>query len=199
MPRPPDLAKRRELLERIYDYVVRNGLSGLSLRPLAEELGTSDRMLLYYFGTKERLITEVLAMDDRRPMPRVRDRLETAGPPEDAAGMRRLMEEVWQLFTDPDLRASFPLHLEVMSDSLLHPERYGPVMQDIVTQWTDLLTSALMGTGVPEGRARSHATLLVGAIFGLLLAPLTNGRWDDATAAYHDLLDCLEPAWRAAR
>ncbi|MEV0964042.1 TetR/AcrR family transcriptional regulator [Streptomyces sp. NPDC049910] len=197
MPRPPDLAKRRQLLERIHDYVIRNGLSGLSLRPLATELGTSDRMLLYYFGTKERLIAEVLAMDDRRPLLRIRDRLDAAGPPGDAAAMRRLMEEVWQLFTAPDVRASFPLHVEVMADSLLHPERYGPVMHNALTQWTDLLASTLRGTGMPEDRARIHATLLVGAVFGLQLAPLTNDRWDHATAAYRDLLDCLEPAWCA--
>ncbi|WP_311137282.1 hypothetical protein [Streptomyces sp. I6] len=39
MPRPPDLAKRRQLLERIHDYVIRNGLSGLSLRPSPRNWG----------------------------------------------------------------------------------------------------------------------------------------------------------------
>ncbi|GFH36917.1 TetR/AcrR family transcriptional regulator [Streptomyces pacificus] len=197
MPRPPDPTKRRQLLEQIHDYVVRNGLSGLSLRPLAAELGTSDRMLLYYFGTKDRLVAEVLALDDRRPLVRVRNRLDAAGPPRDAAGARRLMEEVWQLLTAPDVRASFPMLIEVMADSLFHPERYGPVMRDTIAQWTDVLTSTLLGTGMPEDRARSHATLLVGAAFGLQLAPLTNGHWDQAAEAYRDLLDRLEPAWGA--
>ncbi|TLQ42832.1 TetR/AcrR family transcriptional regulator [Streptomyces marianii] len=199
MPRSPDLAKRRELLDRVHAYVIRNGLSGLSLRPLARALGTSDRMLLYYFGTKERLVTEVLALDEDRPLLRVRDRLESTGPPEDAAGVRCLMEEVWQHFTAPGLRAAFPLYLEVMADSLLHPDRYGPVMRDTIGQWTDLLASVLLGIGVPADRARSHAVLLTGAIFGLLMAPMADARWDRATTAYRDLLDSLEPAWRSVR
>ncbi|MFE3657201.1 TetR/AcrR family transcriptional regulator [Streptomyces sp. NPDC059165] len=199
MPRSPDLAKRRELLDRVHAYVIRNGLSDLSLRPLARAVGTSDRMLLYYFGTKERLVTEVLALNEERPLLHVRDRLESTGPPEDAAAMRRFMEEVWQDFTAPGLRAAFPLYLEVMADSLLHPDRYGPVMHDTIAQWTDLLSSVLLGIGVPEDRARSHAVLLTGAIFGLLMAPLANARWDSATTAYRDLLDSLEPVWHAAR
>jgi AcrR family transcriptional regulator len=36
-------------------------VSDLSLRPLAEALGTSSRMLIYHFGTKERLLLEVVA------------------------------------------------------------------------------------------------------------------------------------------
>ena len=43
-----------------------HGLAGLSLRPLAAALGTSPRMLLYDFGTKERLIAEILAEARRR-------------------------------------------------------------------------------------------------------------------------------------
>jgi AcrR family transcriptional regulator len=36
------------------------------LRPLAKALGTSPRMLLYDFGSKEQLIDEVLAQVRRR-------------------------------------------------------------------------------------------------------------------------------------
>lgn len=64
MPRSPDPAKRRELLDQVRQYVIRNGLVDLSLRPLARALGTSDRMLLYYFGTKERMIADALALDE---------------------------------------------------------------------------------------------------------------------------------------
>ncbi|WP_234339645.1 MULTISPECIES: TetR/AcrR family transcriptional regulator [Streptomyces] len=81
MPRPPDPAKRRALLDHVRAYVMRNGLTDLSLRPLAQSLGTSDRMLLYYFGTKERMVAEALALYERRPLLRTRALLETVGPP----------------------------------------------------------------------------------------------------------------------
>ena len=48
--------RRVEWTEAATDYVLEHGLIGLSLRPLAAELGTSDRMLLYHFGSKDELV-----------------------------------------------------------------------------------------------------------------------------------------------
>ncbi|MEU1409120.1 TetR/AcrR family transcriptional regulator [Streptomyces sp. NPDC005728] len=195
MPRPPDPAKRRDLLNQVREYVTRNGLADLSLRPLARALGTSDRMLLYYFGTKERMIAEALALYERRPLLRARTLLDTFGAPTDPAGLRRFMENVWRQFSAPDLRAMLPLYLEIMTASLLHPDRYGPVMHDIVTEWTGLLDSVFRDLGMAEARARTEAALLVDASFGLLIASLADGDWDRADAAFHVLLDRLEPRW----
>lgn len=49
-----------DLLKKMGQHVLENGLSTASLRPLAKAAGTSDRMLIYHFGTKEALIGEVL-------------------------------------------------------------------------------------------------------------------------------------------
>ncbi|MGQ4420440.1 TetR/AcrR family transcriptional regulator [Streptomyces sp. SAS_269] len=195
MPRPPDTAKRRELLDQVRVYVLRNGLANLSLRPLAQALGTSDRMLLYYFGTKERMVAEALAHYERRPLLRARELLESVGSPTDPAALRRFMNEVWRQFRAPDVRAVFPLYLEIMSAGLLHPDRYGSVMRDVVASWTDLLTSVFQDLGMTQDRARTQATLLADASFGLLLAPLADGHWDRADKAFHALLDSLEPGW----
>ncbi|MFG2635725.1 TetR/AcrR family transcriptional regulator [Streptomyces sp. NPDC048362] len=196
MPRPPDPAKRRDLLDQVRQYVIRNGLADLSLRPLARALGTSDRMLLYYFGTKERLVADALALDENRPLLRAPDLLDTLGRPEDPAGVRRFMEQVWRLFNTPDRRALLPLSLEVMAASLLHPDRYGPLMHDMITGWTRLLTSVFRDLGMAEARAHTEATLLVDSAFGLVLAPLADGDWNRAETAFQSLLDRLEPGWQ---
>ena len=47
--------RRAKLLDEVADYILSNGLADLSLRPLAAAINTSPRMLLYFFGTKERL------------------------------------------------------------------------------------------------------------------------------------------------
>lgn len=49
------------LLPRLAAHVLAHGLGQASLRPLAKAAGTSDRMLIYHFGTKEALITQLLA------------------------------------------------------------------------------------------------------------------------------------------
>ena len=55
-----DTPTRDRLLPPMAAHVLRHGLTGASLRPLAKAAGTSDRMLIYHFGTKEGLIAALL-------------------------------------------------------------------------------------------------------------------------------------------
>ncbi|MGX1887134.1 TetR/AcrR family transcriptional regulator [Streptomyces sp. NPDC055287] len=198
MGRPVDLGKREDLLRRVREYVIHNGLADLSLRPLAKALGTSDRMLLYYFGSKDRLVAEALAQDEGRPVLFLRRALDSAGAPGNAAGMRLIMEKLWNHFMAPERRAVLPVVFEVMTASVLHPDRYGPVMRDVLTEWRTLLTSAFADLGMSDERAVVEAGLLVDATLGLLHASLANDEGDQATAAFRILLDRLEPSWQAA-
>ncbi|UUU43989.1 TetR/AcrR family transcriptional regulator [Streptomyces sp. NBC_00162] len=197
MGRAADLGKRADLLRRVREYVICNGLADLSLRPLAKALGTSDRMLLYYFGSKDRLVAEALAQDEGRPLLFLRQALDSAGAPADAAGMRLVIEELWSQFTAPERRDVLPVTFEVMTASVLNPSRYGPVMRNLLAEWRRLLASAFAGLGMSDERAVAEAGLLVDATLGLLHAPLADGDWDQATAAFQTLLDRLEPAWQA--
>ena len=52
---------RDTLLPALTAHVLAHGLGNASLRPLAKAAGTSDRMLIYHFGNKERLIADLLA------------------------------------------------------------------------------------------------------------------------------------------
>jgi AcrR family transcriptional regulator len=49
-------ARRDALVDRVADYILREGLDAATLRPLARASGTSDRMLLYYFPDKQALL-----------------------------------------------------------------------------------------------------------------------------------------------
>lgn len=52
--------KKQLAVERIAAHLLAEGLTKTGLRLLAEVAGTSDRMLIYYFGSKEALLDEVL-------------------------------------------------------------------------------------------------------------------------------------------
>lgn len=54
--------KKAALLQPVLDHLLERGLHESGLRALAERAGTSDRMLIYYFGTKDALITAALAL-----------------------------------------------------------------------------------------------------------------------------------------
>ena len=64
--------RREQLLDKVADHLLVAGIAGSSLRPLAEAVGLSDRMLLYYFKDKEDVIAGGLA--------RVAERLTVRGP-----------------------------------------------------------------------------------------------------------------------
>lgn len=58
--RPADAGRRERTLAAVVDYAGTHGLDDVSLRPLAAALGTSPRMLLYDFGSKDELVAAVL-------------------------------------------------------------------------------------------------------------------------------------------
>jgi AcrR family transcriptional regulator len=52
---------KESLLPLLMAHVLEHGMGQASLRPLAKAAGTSDRMLIYHFGSKESLIGDLLA------------------------------------------------------------------------------------------------------------------------------------------
>lgn len=53
--------KREAIIERLADFLLAEGLAAASLRPMAAAVGTSDRMLLYYFKDRQEMIGAALA------------------------------------------------------------------------------------------------------------------------------------------
>lgn len=53
-------AKKVQIIQDLIDYIMQNGMTDIGLRKLANVAGTSDRMLIYYFDTKDALIGQVL-------------------------------------------------------------------------------------------------------------------------------------------
>ena len=58
--------ERERLLGLVAGYVLEHGIADLTLRKLGAAIGTNNRMLLYYFGTKERLISDALLAASHR-------------------------------------------------------------------------------------------------------------------------------------
>ncbi len=52
--------KKQAAIEKIGGYLLENGLNNTGIRQLAKAAGTSDRMLIYYFGSKDELLNQVL-------------------------------------------------------------------------------------------------------------------------------------------
>lgn len=86
-------ARQTELLEAAYRYALDHGLADLSLRPLAAAIGSSPRVLLYLFGSKDGLVRALLA----RARVDELDLLDQLHRPdeENPAGLDAVAERVW--------------------------------------------------------------------------------------------------------
>jgi AcrR family transcriptional regulator len=66
MARPPDERRRKELLDGVIDALAQGGVGGRSLREIAQKVGTSHRMLLHHFGSRDELLLAVVEEVERR-------------------------------------------------------------------------------------------------------------------------------------
>ena len=66
MSRPRDLGRRDELLAAVVADCAEHGLGHRSLRDIAGHVGTSHRMLIHHFGSREALMVAVVEAVEAR-------------------------------------------------------------------------------------------------------------------------------------
>ena len=66
MARPPDLERRQELLDAVVKECAERGIGDRSLRDVAAAVGTSHRMLLHHFGSRDELLLAIVDEVERR-------------------------------------------------------------------------------------------------------------------------------------
>jgi AcrR family transcriptional regulator len=176
----PGSARKRELLEAAYRYVLSNGLADMSLRPLAKAIGSSPRVLLFLFGSKEGLTRALLARAREDELSYL-EALRAARQGDQ--GFAETGREVWSWLADPSHRALLALWTEGYARSLQsEPGPWAEFGRDTVSDWLDLL-AARQPAGRPAGDARAERTLLLAVLRGALLDLLATGDHDRVTAA----------------
>jgi AcrR family transcriptional regulator len=165
MGRPADRARRDRVLARATDHVLAEGLTGLNLRPLAAALGTSPRMLLYDFGSKQELVAAVLAEARRRGAARL-----AHGLPSNGATFEERLRAIWAWLSAPERAPFVRLFFEVHADLLAHPEHY-PDQAGAVTEWFGPLGTVF--ADVATGNDDTATVTLIMAVMRGLLFDLT--------------------------
>jgi AcrR family transcriptional regulator len=179
----PDSPRKRELLEAAYRYVLGNGLASMSLRPLAKEIGSSPRVLLFLFGSKEGLIRALLARareDELRYLRQADD----SQAMRDSRGWRAAGREVWSWLAAPSHRALLALWVEGYARSLLgDPGPWAGFGAGTVSDWLELLARHQPADQRDTPEAEAERTLLLAVLRGALLDLLATGDTDRVTAA----------------
>ncbi|MFC9786856.1 TetR/AcrR family transcriptional regulator [Rhodococcus sp. NPDC127528] len=186
--------RRAELLAAVTGYVVEHGVLGLSMRPMAKEVGVSHASLLHHFGSKENLLAEVVENMRGESIP-----LELLD--DDDADPIALLTGWWSTRTDPAVLPRFRVMLEIYVQAVLRPAENERFLSRFVGQWLTALELGLRAAGCPEDEVPLEATLILAQVRGLTLDLLGTGdraRVDGAFALFVDGIAAKIDRWRPA-
>jgi AcrR family transcriptional regulator len=171
--------QRAELLEKVTGYVLQHGLIGLSLRPVAAAVGTSDRMLIYHFASRDALVSAVvarateIAIDEVRALP---------GAPTVRAGVNRL----WAAYRTRPLSRCLDVYCQAAATGLIGREPYLTDARASNEVWAAALREYFARCGAPRRRLGRIVTLVDSALYGFHL-DLTTDRPAELARGVDDL------------
>ena len=163
MSRTADEARRAELLDRAVDYVCRNGLAELSLRPLAKAVGSSPRVLLYYFGSKEQLVVEIVQRGRARQQAMMMDLKLTEMTP------REVARALWREWSKPEWEPLTRLSFEVYGLALNDRARFPGFLDTSVSGWLAALEFCTRLPGRSRAQSQALGTVLIAGFRGFLI------------------------------
>ena len=170
---------RERLLAAAVDHALDTGIADLSLRQLAAAIGTSHRMLIYHFGSREGLLAAVTqAVEDQQRAALLESGTTTA----------HHARQSWQRLSDPQLWPQERLFFELYAYALRGRPGTEGFLDGIVESWVAPVAAALVEAGADEATARADARLGVAVVRGLLLDLLATGDRAGVDEAYERFL-----------
>ncbi|GAA4322366.1 AcrR family transcriptional regulator [Actinomadura luteofluorescens] len=189
MPRPRDPRRRTEILDAVLDHLAEHGMSGLSMRPIAQALGQSTRVLTHHFADKDALLAALLKRLDEVQQEQLHA---TEGWDDTARGIGAVVRDSWDRHLAPENIARTRLVLEI--EGLAAAGRLGDRVPAFLTERAEFVAGALTARGLAPGQALVKATFLNGAYSGLQTDFLTTGDRERVEVALGELC-ALADSW----
>jgi AcrR family transcriptional regulator len=186
----PEPTGRDRLLEAAITYFAAEGIADTSLRALATRIGTSHRMLIYHFGSREGLLSAVVGVVEAAQ----RDTLArlAAAPDGDPVEQSR---RFWREVTDAALIYG-PLFFELSGHAMQGLAHAAALRADLIESWLEQLAALAVRAGTDPGSARVEARVQLATARGLLFDLLISGDRAGVDAAM-ELFTSWLPAGRA--
>jgi AcrR family transcriptional regulator len=172
MARPPDLERRQALLDALVTEFAGRGIGDRSLRDIAEAVGTSHRMLLHHFGSRDELLLAIVEEVERRQMA-VLDSL-PAEPADAIAAM-------WADLRRPELRPFERLFFECYARGVQGEKPFARMLPGAVDAW-------LAGDAAPNPALRRLGLAVARGLLLDLVATEDDDGVDAAANAFVDLV-----------
>ena len=178
MVRAPDQSRRRQLLDKLVEEFARGGIGDRSLRDVAAAVGTSHRMLLHHFGSREELLIAVVEEAELRQMALVPEM-----PMDPAEGFAAM----WADLRRPELRHLERLFFECYSRAAQGEEPFTRIVPGAVDGWLREVEAAAAGVPYDGPMARLGLAVTRGLLLDLVATEDEAGV-DAAAEAFVQLL-----------
>ncbi|MFF9315902.1 TetR family transcriptional regulator [Streptomyces sp. NPDC014748] len=163
---PTPSARQNELLEAAYRYALAHGLADLSLRPLAEAIGSSPRVLLFLFDSKDGLLRALLARARADELAL----LDRARQPDRPTGLAPAVERVWTWLAAAEHRPLLRLWAEAYARSLVQPDgAWAGFARATVEDWLGVLADCQPPAERDSEDGAVRRTLALAVLRGALL------------------------------
>jgi AcrR family transcriptional regulator len=175
--RPPDVERRRQLLVALIDAFADGGIGDRSLREVAEVVGTSHRMLLHHFGSRDELLLAIVTEVERRQMTVLPD---AATQPADA------MATMWADVRRSEMRPFERLFFECYARGAQGEQPFARMLPGAVESWLSEV-DAKTGSSADPAFVRLGLAVTRGLLLDLVATDDDEGV-DAAAQAFIDLL-----------
>ena len=171
-------------------------MGDLSLRPLAVAIGSSPRVLLFLFGSKDGLVRALLGRARQEELVVLEPLRRTAV----RARLPVVAAEIWGWLVAEGHRGLLTLWVEAYGRSLVDPlGPWGGFAEATVGDWLELLALAQPARHRRSRAGAAERTLVLAVLRGALLDLLATGDAERTTAAVTHALAALEPVRRDGR
>jgi AcrR family transcriptional regulator len=178
--------RRDVLLGKIVDALLAEGIADLSLRPLAKTVGSSARLLIYHFGTKEQLLTDALAEVRLRIETSVRELAQEQHP----QSLEAFLLMFWKWALQDSNRQYFRLLFEIDGLAMQNREKFSKEFWGAgFSKWIGVFETSFGVLAGGHSGQPGASTLVLAALNGLLHDLLASGDRKRTTAALHFLIE----------
>jgi AcrR family transcriptional regulator len=173
--------RKQELLDAVIADLEREGIGDRSLREIAAAVGTSHRMLIHHFGSRNGLLNEVVRTVEANQRAFLAS---LDGAPADVS------VAMWRRLSDPILWPAERLFFECYARACRGEQPYASLLPGLVDDWLDAVTAREpAGTGTAAADvARARARLGLALFRGLLLDLVGTGDRAGVEAAFEQYL-----------
>jgi AcrR family transcriptional regulator len=187
---PEEGTRSHDMLMSVVAYLRARGNVNVSLRQISADIGTSHRMLQYYFGSRENLLSLVMMQLSREYIAAFAGNRPTS--------RAETIQGTWDMFRDPNNRLQTQILLTLSGAAAEQPDLQLPGLTLDLDNFTMGLAAFGRIEGLPADRAEREGRYIVASLLGLYLDYYITKNEESVDASFQTLKGWVERSTRDA-